>query len=285
MSEWQKSTLGKIATGFLSGGTPTTQRPEYWQGDIPWITSKWLGNRLELLDGEKFVSKDAIKKTSTRVVPKNSIIFATRVGVGKVGINRLDLAINQDLAGVLIDNQKFDIEFLAFQLRIDSVQQYVAMNKRGATIKGITRDCLKEIRINLPPLPEQKKILEYAEVGGRDIGNWRLDIGDSRREIGDLRLEIRERRENLDSGSLSSLRSLRLFNSAFKGLNRRERRDRKEDLDSWSLSCLCSLRLKESCCSMLLRSLPPHRRRFATNRDLFVAERADTRHNWPFCVA
>lgn len=161
MSEWKMSTLGKIATGFLSGGTPTTQRPEYWQGDIPWITSKWLGNHLELLDGEKLVSKEAIKKTSTRVVPKNSIIFATRVGVGKVGINRLDLAINQDLAGVLIDNQKFDIEFLAFQLRIDSIQQYVAMNKRGATIKGITRDCLKEIRLNLPYSPSKRRSRTY----------------------------------------------------------------------------------------------------------------------------
>lgn len=98
----------------------------------------------------------------------------------------------------------------------------------------------------------QARILEYVEAEGRDIGNWRLDIGDSRLEIGDLRLEcgvsfgefytgetsnwhgrrqIRERREDLDSGSLSNLRSLRFFISGFRGLNRRERRDRKEDLD------------------------------------------------------
>ena len=68
----------------------------------------------------------------------------------------------------------------------------------------------------------QARILEYAEAIGwtfvsqkerRDIGNLRLDIEDSRRGIGDLRLEIRERREDLDSGSLSSLRSLRLDRS------------------------------------------------------------------------
>jgi hypothetical protein len=63
----------------------------------------------------------------------------------------------------------------------------------------------------------QARILAYAEAEGRDIGNWRLDIG--------------ERREDSNSESLSSLRSLRLFNSGFRGLNRRERRDRKEDLD------------------------------------------------------
>lgn len=169
MSDWQKSTVGEVATGFLSGGTPTTSRADYWKGEIPWITSKWLGEKLELTTGEKFVSEEAVKKTATKIVPKNSIIFATRVGVGKVGINRIDLAINQDLAGVLIDNERHDIKFLAYQLGIDSIQQYVAMNKRGATIKGITRDCLEQIRLNLPPLPEQKKIAHILSTVQRAI--------------------------------------------------------------------------------------------------------------------
>ena len=169
MSDWQKTTFGKVSTGFLSGGTPTTSRTDYWKGEIPWITSKWLGDKLELTNGEKFVSEEAVKKSATKIVPKDSIIFATRVGVGKVGINRIDLAINQDLAGVLIDNKKHDIEFLAYQLGIDSIQQYVAMNKRGATIKGITRDCLEQIRLNVPPLPEQKKIAHILSTVQRAI--------------------------------------------------------------------------------------------------------------------
>ena len=169
MSDWQKTTVGEVATGFLSGGTPTTSRADFWKGEIPWITSKWLGNNLELTTGEKFVSEEAVKKTATKIVPKDSIIFATRVGVGKVGINRIDLAINQDLAGVLIDNENYDIKFLAYQLGIDSIQQYVAMNKRGATIKGITRDCLEQIRLNLPPLPEQKKIAHILSTVQRAI--------------------------------------------------------------------------------------------------------------------
>jgi type I restriction enzyme S subunit len=169
MSNWETTTVGDVATGFLSGGTPTTKRPEYWEGRIPWITSKWLGGKLELTSGEKFVSEEAVEKTSTKIVPKDSIIFATRVGVGKVGINRLDLAINQDLAGVLIDPNKHDLKFLAYQLRIDPIQQYVAMNKRGATIKGITRDCLKQIQLNIPPLPEQKKIAHILSTVQRAI--------------------------------------------------------------------------------------------------------------------
>lgn len=169
MSVWRRTTLGEISTGFLSGGTPTTTRPDYWEGEIPWITSKWLGETLELVDGEKFVSERAIKESSTKIVPKDSIIFATRVGVGKVGINRVDLAINQDLAGVLIDNSDYELKFVAYQLGTASVQQFVAMNKRGATIKGITRDCLAQVRLDVPPLPEQKKIAHILSTVQRAI--------------------------------------------------------------------------------------------------------------------
>jgi len=169
MNTWSKTTFGEVSTGFLSGGTPDTSQADFWRGDIPWITSKWLGDKLELTSGEKLISIDAVKKSSTKIVPKDSIIFATRVGVGKVGINRIDLAINQDLAGVLIENEKYDIKFIAYQLGISPIQQYVAMNKRGATIKGITRDCLEQIRLNIPPLPEQKKIAHILSTVQRAI--------------------------------------------------------------------------------------------------------------------
>ncbi len=155
---WQIETLGKIATGFVSGGTPPTKNNELWKGNIPWITSKWLNFKLHLESGEKFISEDALKQSATTVVPRNNLIFATRVGVGKVAVNNIDLAINQDLAGVLVDSERHDIRFLAYQLRSDRIQRTVASQKRGATIQGITRDALKELEIYLPPLAEQQKI-------------------------------------------------------------------------------------------------------------------------------
>jgi type I restriction enzyme S subunit len=108
-----------------------------WQGDIPWITSKWLNEELYLTSGEKCISSDAIEKSATSVVPKNSLIFAARVGVGKVSINRIDLAINQDLAGIVIPAAKGDLPFIAYQLRSDQTQKEIESHKRGATIKGV----------------------------------------------------------------------------------------------------------------------------------------------------
>ena len=78
---------------------------------------------------------------------------------------------------MLIDQKKVDLKFLAYQLSTDPIQQFVAMNKRGATIKGITRECLKEIRVSLPPLSEQKKIAHifrwYSGQSKRRSGSFR----------------------------------------------------------------------------------------------------------------
>lgn len=163
-STWKVSTLGAVAQGFLGGGTPSTKNETFWRGSVPWITSKWIKSRLYLDTGEKFISDNAVRQSATTVVPRNNLIFATRVGVGKVAVNRLDLAINQDLAGLLVDANRYDVRFIAYQLRSERVQNVVASHKRGATIQGITRDVLKELEINLPPLAEQRTIAWVLET-------------------------------------------------------------------------------------------------------------------------
>ncbi|NTW88551.1 MAG: restriction endonuclease subunit S [Desulfobulbaceae bacterium] len=168
-SDWKISTLGALAQGFLSGGTPSTKNAAFWKGSVPWITSKWLNSRLYLDSGEKCISEESLLKSATTVVPRNNLVFATRVGVGKVAVNRLDLAINQDLAGVLIDSEQYNIEFLAYQLRSERIQNTVASHKRGATIQGITRENLKSLEIYLPPFPEQRKIAGVLGVVQRAI--------------------------------------------------------------------------------------------------------------------
>ena len=156
-NKWEAVELGSLCREIVGGGTPSTKIQNYWNGQNPWITSKWLGKNLYLKNGEKMISDEAIKNSATHIVPENSLIFATRVGVGKVGINKIPMVINQDLAGLVISNEA-DPLFVAYQLKTDRVQQYVVSLKRGATIQGITREDLKQIIIHKPALNEQKAI-------------------------------------------------------------------------------------------------------------------------------
>ena len=89
-------------------------------------------------------------------IPKDSLIVATRVSIGNVAINKIDVAISQDLTGITIDKSKTSEEYLYWTLlRIkDTIRSYT----QGSTIQGLTREDLKNIKVPFPPFLEQQKI-------------------------------------------------------------------------------------------------------------------------------
>jgi len=155
--EWEVVRLGDIAELFIGGGTPSTNNKEYWGGEIQWTTSRSI-NGLYLVNGEKRITKTGLEESSTHLIPKDNLIIGTRVGIGKVAINKVDIAISQDLTGIFIDKNKYSLEFLAYQICTDEVQAFFKECARGTTIKGISRGDLKRLPLKIPPLPTQQKI-------------------------------------------------------------------------------------------------------------------------------
>jgi len=142
---------------FFGGGTPSTKNPRYWGGNIAWTTSACIDG-LYLTAGAKTITTEGLKNSSSRLVPKNNLLVGTRVGVGKVAINLIDVAISQDLTAVIVDQDAASLEFLAFALSTGLAQDRFRLSTRGTTIKGIPRDDLQRIPIPLPPLKEQRAI-------------------------------------------------------------------------------------------------------------------------------
>jgi len=101
-----------------------------------------------------------LKNSSTNIIPKNNVIVGTRVGVGKVAVNLLDIAINQDLTGIIVNKSLLKPIFLVWYFNSPKVKNRMESFSRGTTIKGITQSNLKRILIPLPPLAAQQKIAE-----------------------------------------------------------------------------------------------------------------------------
>lgn len=152
---WPAKMLGDLVE-IKGGGTPSKSVPEYWGGTIPWASVKDLkGGTLERTDD--YITELAISSSSTNVVPAGSIIIPTRMALGKVAVNAVDMAINQDLKALLIkDDSKLSPEYL-FRF-LESKARFLEGQGKGATVKGITLDVLRVLEIPLPPLPEQKRI-------------------------------------------------------------------------------------------------------------------------------
>ena len=156
---WEIKHLKDIILDSVGGGTPSTKVKAYWDGDIHWTTSKRLSDKLYLMDGEKRISNQALESTSTKLVPSGNVIVSTRVTVGKAMVNKINIAISQDLTGLFIDKQHYLPEFVAYQLKTEQIQSIFESQKRGATIKGITREDLENIPLLCPPFSEQGKIV------------------------------------------------------------------------------------------------------------------------------
>ena len=138
--------LGTICK-TISGGTPTTKHPEYYSGNIPWVTTVQLGaNYIDGSCAKAYITKEAIDNSATHLIPANNILFGTRVGVGKSSINTEPMCTNQDINAIVnIDTKKWNLLFI--KLVLDNYESHFDRIKKGATILGINTNDLKNVMI------------------------------------------------------------------------------------------------------------------------------------------
>src|SRR6266498_4510848 len=135
--DWSSSTIKDLTLRFLNGGTPSTHVKEYWDGNIPWITGADAEQRITITS-RKTITELGVKRSSTNIVPQGNILLVTRTGVGKVSMAGVDVAISQDLTGVIPRVDLVDVPYLYYQLiRIASKLQGLA---QGSIIQGIKRE-------------------------------------------------------------------------------------------------------------------------------------------------
>ncbi|MBN2251878.1 MAG: restriction endonuclease subunit S [Candidatus Altiarchaeota archaeon] len=159
--KWEKIKLGDISIDFIGGGTPSTSHKEYWKGNIPWMKSSHISS-VYITQGQEHITEEGLKNSSTKIVPKDNLLVATRVGIGKVAINSIDIAISQDLTGIIINKEKTTPEYVYWVLANNP--EKLRSLSQGSTIKGLLKDDLSRFEIALPPLPEQKKIAEVLST-------------------------------------------------------------------------------------------------------------------------
>ena len=169
--EAEERPLGECGK-WLSGGTPARSNPDYWHGEIPWISSKSL-DRFYVTDSDERVT-EAGAENGTRRVPEGTILFVVRgmslANEFRVGITQRNVTFNQDLKG-LTTHDDVDPLYLAFALK---AKEPIVMHLADSTSHGTLRlqtDVLEQLLIRIPPLPEQREI-------ARVLGAWDRALAD-----------------------------------------------------------------------------------------------------------
>ena len=158
---WSVKKLGEMGK-FVSGGTPDTEKPEYWNGDIIWLTPSEitkLPTRF-VSDSERKITRAGLKNSSAVLLPVGSLIICTRATVGDCCINIKEVSTNQGFKNLIPENS--NIDFLYYL--ISSHKTDLIRKACGSTFLEISKHDIEKLKYSVPPLPEQEKIAEILEA-------------------------------------------------------------------------------------------------------------------------
>ena len=159
---WPMVRLGDVCRVVL-GGTPKTGIPEYWDGDIPWLTPGDMGKIAQMYvdasNCKRKITQLGLDSGST-LCPARSVILSTRAPIGYVFVNSVPMATNQGCK-TLVPSDDVYPEYLCFNLlgRTDELNELGT----GTTFKELATGNLKAMTLPLPPLSEQKEIVARLE--------------------------------------------------------------------------------------------------------------------------
>ena len=154
--DYKEFQLGDVCR-IIGGGTPSKTNPKFYEGDIPWATVRDMTEDV-IRDTDFKINVEAVSQSSTNIIPKNNVIIATRVGLGKVCIIENDTAINQDLRGVIpLKPNLIEVMYLFYWFK--SIAKIIIDAGRGATVHGVTLPFVKALKIKVPDINKQRSII------------------------------------------------------------------------------------------------------------------------------
>ena len=158
--EWSIQKFEKIVFKIVGGGTPSKNNPEYYLGNIPWMSVKDMNKNI-LEDTVDHITQEAIDNSATNLIPKGTPIIATRMSLGKVVVANFDSAINQDLKAIFLDHN-IDKNFFVYWYRSQS--KLIESLGTGTTVKGIRLEVINNLDFPVVPLAEQQEIVRQLDV-------------------------------------------------------------------------------------------------------------------------
>ena len=157
-SGWKTiGSLGKI----LTGSTPKTNVPEYWDGDIKWIAPAELTkDSFYIYDTERKITEEGRKSCSLNVLKPGVVLLSSRAPIGKVAIVGSEMYCNQGFKNIEC-GPELDSVYLYMLLKYNS--EYLNSLGRGATFKEISAKIVAEVKIPAPPMELQNQFVNFVK--------------------------------------------------------------------------------------------------------------------------
>lgn len=157
-SPWKQVKLGEIAD-IIGGGTPKTDEPKFWNGEIDWYAPAEIGSNRYVSGSVRTITSVGLNKSSASILPANrTILFTSRAGIGNAAILKKDAATNQGFQSLVL---KDGVDVYFMYSKIPEIKQKAIRIAAGSTFLEISGKKLSQIALLVPELNEQQRICAF----------------------------------------------------------------------------------------------------------------------------
>ena len=153
--EWEVKKLGEVCD-IIGGGTPETNKEEYWNGKINWFTPTEIKSNY-VSKSIRTISKLGLQKSSAKILPIGTILLTTRATIGEVSIALEECTTNQGFQSLVT---KSNNNIFIFNWIKENKHELIS-RANGSTFPEISKTEIEKIQIQIPKLPEQTKIASF----------------------------------------------------------------------------------------------------------------------------
>jgi len=160
-AHWEVGSLGYYSK-IDTGATPDRSKPEYWNGDVPWIKTGEVKYET-IFQAEEYISIEGVNNSAARIAPKGTLLMAMYgqgVTRGRVAILNIDAAYNQACAGISVEPQ-LQVRFLRDYLM--AAYPYIRDDGNETSQMNLSSGYIAKIKVTVPPIQEQMTISDFIE--------------------------------------------------------------------------------------------------------------------------
>jgi len=153
--DWLVHKLFEI-TDIIGGGTPNTNNPEYWHGDIDWYSPTEIGKEIYANGSVKKITSLGFEKSSAKMLPPHkTVLFTSRAGIGDMAILKHPGSTNQGFQSFVV---KDGVNSYFIYSSGHLIKEYALKHASGSTFLEISGKILGNMEIHIPNSNEQEKI-------------------------------------------------------------------------------------------------------------------------------
>ena len=159
VNDWEQRKLGEVAD-IVGGGTPSTHISDYWDGNIDWYAPAEISDQIYLASSQRKITMEGYNNSSAKMLPKGTVLFTSRAGIGKTAILSQKGCTNQGFQSIVPHEDELDSYFIFS--RTEELKHYGETVGSGSTFVEVSGKQMENMDLMMPKtIKEQKKIGAY----------------------------------------------------------------------------------------------------------------------------